>query len=172
MTIPDLRSINGPIRTLLIAYLLAVSVGYVHGTFLVRHTTEMTPAGISERFIGSEAAGVDVEALPPDREIQYEKSVAEVLNITHTHIIVLSMLFFSIALIFLQTSVLPTWLRKILVAEPFAGILVIFGGMWLVRFVHPGWSVLIAVAGTVTTVAFFVMVGVSMWELGGRRSRG
>ncbi len=165
MNLPALRSLPLNIRLLLTAFLLAAAFGFTHGLFFVKHTTQLSTEGIAERYRGTEAMGIDPDTLPEGREIQYEKSEAEILNITHAHIITLSLLFLAVGLIFAMSSGLPSWLRGFVLVEPFVSIVLTFGGMWLVRFQHPAWSILMAVSGVAMTFSFFLMTGWSVWRM-------
>ncbi|PLX33262.1 MAG: hypothetical protein C0600_00805 [Ignavibacteria bacterium] len=164
-----LRALPSVLRRLFAAFLIVAATGYTLGVFFVDHTTNATPAGITERYIGSEASGVDIDALPPDREIQYEKSPAEMLNVTHTHLISLALLFLAVGGIFAFTSNIHQWLKSFLIIEPFLSIIATFGGIWLLRYHSPSWSILIAVSGTLMTICFYAMVGIALWQLLGRR---
>jgi hypothetical protein len=165
--LPPLRTLPPLLRHLLTAFLLVVTFGYTLGVFFVDHSTHLHPDGIAERYLGSETMGVDTDSATMDAELQYEKSASEMLNVTHTHMISLALLFLAVGSIFLLTSGPPSWLRATLVLEPFASIVLTFGGMWLLRYHSPAWSILIAVSGTLMTVCFYVMVGMSLWQLRG-----
>lgn len=165
MTLPRLRDLPRLLRHLLASFLIVIAAGYTLGAFFVDHTTDTDPDGIAERFLGTEGVGIDPMAMPPEREIQYEKSAAEVLNITHTHVISLALVFLAVGGIFVFASGIPGWLRGFLVLEPFLSIVLTFGGMWLLRYHSPSWSILIAVSGMLMSLCFYVMVGVSVWQL-------
>jgi hypothetical protein len=160
-----LRSLPASLRQLLVAFLLAAAAGFTLGVFFVDHTTEAAPAGIAERYRGSEAMGIDIEELPADREIQYGKSSSELLNITHTHILSLGMLFLLVGGIFVFASGIRPALKSFLIIEPFVSLVLTFGGMWLVRFHHPAWAWMIAASGVLMTVCFYAMVAVGVYQL-------
>lgn len=143
------------------AFLVTTWIGVMLGSGFVEHTTRLLPEGIAERYLGTEAMGVDIESMPAEREFQSEKSVAELYALTHTHIIGLAVVFLAIAVIFLWTGVLPRW-RTVLAVEPFVSLVVTFGGMWAVRFVHPGFAWLIALSGTAMVLAITVMTFASI----------
>ena len=165
MTLPRLRDLPRLLRHLLASFLIVIAVGYTLGAFFVDHTTDTRPSGIAERFLGTEGVGIDPMAMPPERDIQYEKSPAELLNITHTHVISLALVFLAVGGIFAFASGIPGWLRGFLVLEPFLSIALTFGGMWLLRYHSPSWSILIAVSGGLMSVCFYAMVLVSLWQL-------
>ena len=165
-----LRSLPRLHRLFLSAFLLVATGGYTLGVFFVDHSTGMRPNGIAERFLGTEGAGVDPASLPPERELQYEKSAAELLNVTHTHMISLALLFLAVGGVFLLAEGVPTWLRGTLVVEPFVSIVLTFGGMWLLRYHSPSWSLLLAASGTLMTLCFYLMTAISLRQLLSRRS--
>ncbi|HOJ05814.1 MAG TPA: hypothetical protein PK916_17600 [Bacteroidota bacterium] len=162
MMLPRLHTLPRALRALLTAFLLSAAVGFGMGVLFVEHSTRLSVDGIAERYRGSEAMGVDIEALPPGREIQYDKSEAEILNITHAHILSLSLLFLAVGAIFALSEGLPGWLRSFVLIEPFVSIVLTFGGMWFVRFHHPAWSMLMAVSGIAMTFSYAVM---TFWSI-------
>lgn len=169
LTPPSLRTLPVVLRRLCLAFLLTATAGFTLGVFFVDHTTASNPAGIAERYRGSESMGVDIEGLPADREIQYEKSPSEMLNITHTHILSLGMLFLLVGGIFSLTTGIPPAMKTLLVIEPFLSLILTFGGMYLLRYHDPGWSWMIAASGVLMTVCFYAMVVISVYQLGTRR---
>ncbi|MDT8325483.1 MAG: hypothetical protein RRA94_15320 [Bacteroidota bacterium] len=163
--LPALNALPRLARHLLAAFLLVVATGYTLGVFFVDHSTDMRPDGIAERYLGTENMGIDPASLSPERELQYEKTPAELLNITHTHMISLALVFLAVGGIFLFASGISSLLRATLVLEPFLSIVLTFGGMYLLRYHSPAWSVLIAVSGTLMTICFYAMVALSLWQL-------
>ncbi|MBE0643996.1 MAG: hypothetical protein IH600_07940 [Bacteroidetes bacterium] len=164
-TFPTVRDLPRPLRHLLAAFLITGMIGFTLGAFFVDHTTGTAPSGIAERFRGSEGIGVDLEQMPAEREIQYEKSPSEMLNVTHTHILALSMLFLLTGGIFSLATGIPPRLKAFLIIEPFVSLIVTFGGMWLVRYHHPGWGYVIAASGLLMAGCYYVMVCVGVYQL-------
>ena len=164
-----LRTIPPTLRRLCLAFLLTATVGFTLGVFFVDHTTNSNPSGIAERYRGSESMGVDIEQLPAEREIQFEKSASEMLNITHTHILSLGMLFLLVGGIFSLATGIPPALKTFLVIEPFVSLLLTFGGMYLLRYHHPAWGWMIAASGALMTVCFYAMIAISLHQLASRR---
>ncbi len=164
-TLPALGHLPQLPRLMLAAFLLVVTTGYSLGVFFVDHSTDMHPDGIAERYRGTEGVGIDPMSLPPERELQFEKSPAEMLNVTHTHLISLALVFLSVGSIFLFAAGIPPWLRATLILEPFVSIVLTFGGIWLLRYHAPSWSILVAVSGTLMSLCFYAMTGISLWQL-------
>lgn len=160
-----MRELPRSVRHLLAAFLLTSMIGFTLGTIFVDHTTRSVPTGIAERFRGSESMGIDLEQLPVEREIQYEKSPSEMLNVTHTHILALSLLFLLTGAIFSLSTGIPPRLKYFLIIEPFVSLILTFGGMWLVRYHNPAWGWLIGASGVLMAGCFYFMVGVGMYQL-------
>lgn len=158
-----LRNLQGVPRLFVSAFLVALTVGYLHGIYLVDFTTHTSAKGTYYNFRGNESVPVE-EAT----EIKFPKSFAEMLDIIHTHIISFALIFFSVGGVFLFSSAAER-LKALLLVEPFAGTLVVFAGMWGVRYAPPelahafGWLMLIA--GIITFLCFGAMVGLCLWEM-------
>jgi len=98
--------------------------------------------------------------------MQFPKSFAEMLTITHTHLL-------SMAVIFLLTGVgialgerpSERWRRR-LIAEPFGALLVSFSAMWLMRYVDARFSWLLAASSAVLAATFYAQSYVILRELG------
>ncbi|HET6401213.1 MAG TPA: hypothetical protein VFH95_07415 [Candidatus Kapabacteria bacterium] len=171
-TLPLLRNLPREVRLFAAMIMLALGLGYAHALAYVYQTTRIVPAGIEQRFRGTEtnpstestpstASAEELEdtteAAPPPTitgELQYQKSLAEMLNIIHTHILSMTFLFSLSGLITLMTASTGTKFRKFVVIEPFIGILVTFAGLWLMRYVHPAFSWLVSLSGTLMALAF------------------
>ena len=167
-TLPLLRNLPREVRLFAAMIMLALGLGYAHALAYVYQTTRIVPAGIEQRFRGTETnpstestAPEELEdttvATPPATitgEIEYQKSLAEMLNIIHTHILSMTFLFSLSGLITLMTASTGTKFRKFVVIEPFIGILVTFAGLWLMRYVHPAFSWLVSISGTLLALAF------------------
>ena len=157
--------------------MLMLFVGYLHAVGYVYLTTRMGPRGIEERYRGTEqhvsaatpsnvsseeaelASHDTASAAPPATvtgEMQYQKSLAEMLNIIHTHVLTMTFIFCLSGLITLMTRTLPPGLRKFAIVEPFFGILATFGGIWATRYISPAFSWLVSVSGALMAFAFFV----------------
>src|SRR2546426_11606259 len=116
------RVVPAPLRTLARWITIVQLVGYTTSLVYVWHTTRLTPPGIEARYRG---ANPDASTAA----MQFSKSFAEMLTITHTHLL-------SMAVIFVLTGIgvalcgsLPERWRRLLVAEPFGALLVSFAAM-------------------------------------------
>ena len=148
------------LKLLLLLTVVNLTVGVGIGLYYVANTTELTPAGTAEHFSGSE---IDAEFAIPEK---YPKPVSELLITTHNHILSLTLIFLVIGGIFYFNSSITGGLKTILIAELFISILTTFGGIWIIRFVHPAFSYLVIISGILMYGCYFIMAGVLLYELG------
>jgi hypothetical protein len=97
--------------------------------------------------------------------MQFPKSFAEMLTITHTHLFSMAVIFVISGLaLALCTRPEERW-RRLLIAEPFAALLVSFSAMWLMRYVDARFSWLLALSSAIMAVTFYVQSFFILWEL-------
>jgi hypothetical protein len=174
------------LRQLALWLLVTLAIGYTTGLVFVAHTTSLSPTGVEERYRGNQAPEVGSGADAPDGpiegtgdaevEMKFEKSYAEMLNITHTHILSMASFFALVAGIFAFSSRISRRWKTVLIVEPFVAIVTSFACLWLMRYVHPAFSYLLMVSSTSMAICFYIMAGVSFVELisrkGGSRAEG
>ncbi len=136
-----------------------LTIGVGVGLYYVGYTTEYSPSGTSEHFSGSEIS--DEFDIPE----KYPKPLSELLNTTHTHIISMTFIFLIIGGIFYFNSIITGAMKTFLIVEPFISIIITFGGIWLVRFIHPGFSYLVILSGILMYLSFFIMASTVFYEL-------
>ncbi len=133
--------------------------GYTTALVFVRLTTRLSPTGIADHYRGSESA---------DGAMQFPKSFAEMLVITHTHLLAMAALFAlsGIGLTFCE-RVSDRWKHRLCV-EPFIALLVSFSAMWLMRYLNPQFSILLAASSGLMAATFYVQSFLVLRELGWR----
>jgi hypothetical protein len=135
-------------------------VGYTTALVFVWHTTRLQPQGVTARYRGAIADSVAVS-----EAMQFPKSFAEMLNITHTHLLGMVVIFlltgFGVALCARPSE----RLRRFLIAEPFAALLASFTAMWLMRYADPSFAWLLMASSTVLAVTFYVQSFLILREL-------
>ena len=136
-----------------------LTIGVGVGLYYIGYTTQYSPSGTSEHFAGSNVSD-DFDI--PDK---YPKPFSELLNTTHTHVISMTFIFLIIGGIFFFNSIITGSMKTILIVEPFISIIVTFGGIWLVRFIHPGFSYLVIISGILMYLSFFIMASTIFYEL-------
>jgi hypothetical protein len=133
-------------------------VGYTTSLVFVRTTTNMAPAGIVSRYRGSEPAAADTT-------MHFAKSFAEMLTLTHTHLLGMAVIFaFSGAALSLCSRPSET-LKRWLIAEPFAALLVSFASIWFLRYVDPRFAWLLAFSSTVMALTFYLQAALILADL-------
>ena len=153
------RSVGAPLRTLARWVTIVQLVGYTTSLVFVWHTTRLVPPGVASRYRGT-------DPLATEGAMQFPKSFAEMLTITHTHLL-------SMAVIFLLTGLgmalcerpSERWRRR-LIAEPFGALLVSFSAMWLMRYVDARFSWLLAASSALLAATFYAQSYLILRELG------
>ena len=157
----ELNTLDKILKNFLTSYLIVLTIGVSIGLAFVNQTTRMTPDGAVERFNGSQ------ETFEDDFEIRenYAKSFSEMLMTTHNHIIGFSFIFFTTGLIFYFNSIVKGFWKTFLLIEPFFSIILSFGSIWGMRFVHDGFVYITVISATLMYISFFTMAGISIYEL-------
>src|SRR5437867_1311973 len=152
------RSVPTTLRTLARWVTIVQLVGYTTSLIFVWHTTRLVPPGVAARY-----RGVDPEAT--QAAMQFPKSFAEMLTITHTHLLSMAVIFVLTGLgVALCERVSERW-KRWLIAEPFVALLVSFSAMWLMRYVDPRFSWLLEASSALLAVTFYVQSYVILREL-------
>ncbi len=124
-------------------------VGYTTSLVFVWHTTHLTPVGVADRY-----RGVDPDSAAG--AMQFPKSRAEMLTITHTHLLSMAMIFvLSGAALLLCSRPGERW-KRFLVVEPFIALLVSFSAMWLMRYADPRFSWLLEASSVTMALTFYL----------------
>jgi ABC-type uncharacterized transport system permease subunit len=151
-----------PVLRTLARWVVAVQVvGYTTSLVFVWHTTRLVPPGIEARYRGT----------PPEAStgaMQFPKSFAEMLTVTHTHLLSMAVIFVLTGLGVALCARVPERWKRWLVAEPFGALLVSFSAMWLMRYVDARFSWLLEASSTVMAATFYVQSYLIWRELGGR----
>ena len=139
-------------------------MGYTTGLLFIHHTTGMTPPGVADQYRGSDSTAVS------DAAMKFPKSYAEMLNITHTHLLSMAAIFIfsGLALALVRAARAERW-RQILVVEPFVALLVSFSSMWLMRYVDARFSWLLSLSSGLMALTFYVQSFFILRELAGLR---
>ncbi len=153
------RAVPASLRTLARWVMIVQVVGYTTSLVFVWHTTRLTPPGIEARYRG---ANPDVG----EGAMQFPKSFAEMLTITHTHLLSMAVIFVITGIgVALCERVGERW-KRLLVAEPFAALLVSFAAMWLMRYGDARFAWLLEASSSVLAVTFYVQSYLILRELG------
>jgi hypothetical protein len=86
------------------------------------------------------------------------------VRVSHIHLFGLTFIFFIVGFIFSHSFVRPLWLKSLIIAIPFAGVIADVLGLYVTKVFTPfAWVVLIA--GVFNGLAFAVMWVVSMYQM-------
>jgi hypothetical protein len=163
MTAPALSwsRLPEPIRALGRWITIVQLVGYTTSLLFIHHTTGMTPEGVVARYRGSDPNAAE-------GAMQFSKSLAEMMTVTHTHLFGMAAIF-GFSGLGLALCVRPSerW-RRILIVEPFVALLVSFSAMWLMRYVDARFSWLLALSSAIMAATFYVQSFLIVRELWSR----
>ncbi|HEX9487255.1 MAG TPA: hypothetical protein VF976_09325 [Gemmatimonadales bacterium] len=152
------RTVPAPLRTLARWVTIVQVVGYTTSLVFVWHTTRLVPPGVAARY-----RGADPEAT--QAAMQFPKSLAEMLTITHTHLLSMAVIFLLTGLgVALCAHLSERW-KRWLIAEPFVALLVSFSAMWLMRYVDARFAWLLEASSAVLAVTFYVQSYLILSEL-------
>ena len=148
--IPNIDTWSYPLRVMTACFLVVLSVGFFTGIRFVGETDSTTPDGIIEHYNGNEQ-DEDVMLM------KFKKSAQEMLTIVHTHILSMSMLFFLTGFLLAQTPINER-LKLFLIIEPFASILLTFGGLYLIWYGVEWFRYVVIFSGIAMTLAYSAAV--------------
>lgn len=157
----NLSNLEPLFKKFITSYIIVVTIGLSLGLYFVNHTTSMTPGGAVERFRGSEVDEDSEFSIPEN----YPIPVRELLTTTHNHILGFSFIFGSIGLIFYFNDRVKGFWKGFLLIEPFVSIILSFGSIWLIRFVHPVFVYVTVISAILLYISFYSMVVISLINL-------
>lgn len=154
------RTLPAPLRTLGRWLTIVQLVGYTTSLIFVWHTTRLVPPGVAARYRGADIDSTSNAAM------QFPKSFAEMLTITHTHLLSMAVIFLFTGIgVALCARISPRW-QRFLIAEPFGALLVSFSAMWLMRYLNPHFAWLLEASSAALAVTFYAQSFLILRELG------
>lgn len=134
------------IKSLILVFIIVLSVGFYGGLSFVNNTTSMNSSDIESHYLGNEndeAAEV----------MKFKKSEGEILTVVHNHILSLSVIFFMLSLILATTSINKKF-KYFLMIEPFLSIILTFGGIYLLWSGIAWFKYVVIFSGILMTFSF------------------
>ena len=134
------------IKSLILVFIIVLSVGFYGGLSFVNNTTSMNSSEIESHYLGNEndeAAEV----------MKFKKSEGEILTVVHNHILSLSVIFFMLSLILATTSIKKKF-KYFLMIEPFLSIILTFGGIYLLWSGITWFKYVVIFSGILMTFSF------------------
>ncbi len=155
--IVNLRQLPSELKLFVGLFLVVLSIGFFTGINFVHLTTEGTVQGIEENYLGNETN--DAAEL-----MKFKKSENQLLNIIHTHILSLSVIFFILGgLVYLTSYGLK--LKKLLLYEGLLSVLTTFGSMYLLWAGIWWMKYLLMLSGFLMLTTFVLSVALVFGEL-------
>lgn len=145
------------IKLLLTAFVIVLSVGFYTGLLFVGETSSVNPNGIEEQYLGNEA---NENAL----EMKFKKTDKQMLNIVHSHILSMALIFFLLGLI-LSTTQLNYKLKVFLMVEPFLSVVLTFGGIYLLWKGFTWVKYIVMVSGALMTISYTLSAVIILKQL-------
>jgi len=158
-----IHSFPKEIKTLILVFLVILSIGFYSGLAFVNETTTTNPQGIASHYNGNED---DENAT----KMQFKKSKREVLTLVHNHILSLSIIFFILSLI-LSTTSINKKLKYFLMFEPFASVLLTFGGIYLLWTGITWFKYIVMISGIAMTFSFATATVLIVFQLLKKKSK-
>ena len=149
-----------PIKQALLAFLLLQLSGVLFGVGTLFMTTELSMEGTSTHYRGDPPPADEFEI-----QDHFEKPLSELLLTTHNHLLGFSFIFGLLVPVFYFSSIITGRLKSFIMVEPFISVLITFLSIWGLRFVSPHFVVLTMFFGVLTYTSYFLMVGVTGYEL-------
>ncbi len=161
----QILKVSREIKWLIFIYLIITSIGFLSALQFVNVTTEGTPKGIQENYLGNEE---DLEAT----ELKFVMQERQILNIVHAHMLSMGMLFFILALLVATTPVGGV-LRKVLLFEPLVSVFLTFGGIYFLWKELLWMKYVVMISGLLMTVSYIVSLIVLLyWLFKNKKSKG
>ncbi len=145
------------LKLLIAAFIVVLSVGFYTGLLFVGETSGVEPNGIEEQYLGNDA---DEDA----QVMKFKKSEREMLTIIHTHILSMSFIFFLLGMILLTTN-LNKKLKTFLLIEPFASVMLTFGGLYLLWMGLSWMRYIVIFSGILMTMTFIISTTIIFLQL-------
>ena len=145
-----LNNLPGMLKLLLCIFLFSILFGYVSGFIMLDLSTGLYAEGIQENILGNEF-NEDYEVL------KFKMSERQLHGIIHSHVIVLSILFFILSILLFFTSY-PRYLKSFFFIEIFLSIWTTFGGLWILWKGYVWSKYMIVISGIIMHSSVFVII--------------
>lgn len=145
------------VRIFCAVFVVVLSIGFYTGLLFVAQTESLTPAGVEANYLGNEE---DAQAAV----MKFKKSPREMLNIIHTHVLSLTLIFFLLGL-FVWGTTLSRGLKQFLTIEPFVSVILTFGGIYLMWLGWTGFRYVVIVSGIAMTLSFVAASIIVIYQL-------
>ena len=152
-----LSNLSKDVKLLTSTFLIVLTIGFFSGTKFLFYSNTTTPIGIEEHYNGNEFSD--------NQEVmKFKKSEKEILNIVHSHILSMSLIFLVIGYFLTKTDI-SNPLKNFLIVEPFVSIVLTFGGIYMLWLEISWFTYVIMISGILLHVCYFLAVFLIFKEL-------
>ena len=145
------------LKLLIAAFVVVLSIGFYTGLLFIGQSSGVSSQGIEQQYLGNE------EEENPE-VMKFKKGEREMLTIIHTHILSMSFIFFLLGIIVVTTKLNKSF-KLFLIIEPFASVLLTFGGIYLVWLGYTWVTYVVMFSGTLMTLTFTLSVLIVLKQL-------
>jgi|APCry1669189101_1035198.scaffolds.fasta_scaffold95966_1 hypothetical protein len=139
-------------KVFLTMFLLSIGCGYLLAVTNVLLNVGMSYNAIVDHYRGNEANMIPIPEFK------------ELITHAHTHVLAMTMMFFTLGFVFMLTSANPL-LKIVVPALSFFSILMDISSMFLVRFVLPQFAITILLAGMLIGVCALIEIVIPLYEM-------
>ncbi|MEN8805814.1 MAG: hypothetical protein ABF278_09340 [Wenyingzhuangia sp.] len=145
------------LKLLVTTFLVVLSVGFYSGITFVENTSGFSTQGVQENYLGNES-DEDSEVL------KFKKNEKHMLNIIHSHILSMGVIFFLLGGLLSLTKINPT-VKKFLMIEPLLSVLVTFTGIYLLWTGVLWMKYIVMFSGILMTASFSASILIVMIQM-------
>ena len=153
-----LKDLEKIMKYFLVMFLITISAGIFTGLCYIHYTSNIAADSISERYSGSD---VEEHEIPEN----FPKSLDNMILVTHEHVNSFAIISLVLGLIFYFNSIVSGKLKLFFMLEPFFSTIITFLSLWLIRYLNDSFAYLVIISSGLMYICWFVMIGVSMFEL-------
>lgn len=146
--------------------MLGLFLGLVSSLFVASARTGLTPNSVRTYYVGEQSPGDD--SLDGALLASAGRPFAELVEVTHLHILGGSMLLFLLCHL-LSVCDVRDELRSFLYICSFSSFLLTFALPWLIIYLHVGFAYLYAPAIIVLLISLVALTAIPLWEMWARR---
>ncbi len=149
----NLSKLSLTIKLFLTLFIICMGMAYLTAVGTVALTEGFNPDSIADHYRGNEAKMIE----PPD--------AAYLMQHTHTHFFGMTLMTFTIGLIFMFARSVPKWLKKFALVDGFIAVLIANASFWLIRYVAAWMSIFMVLSGMLLGISLLIMLVVPLYEM-------
>lgn len=149
----DLKNLSKPVKLFLTMFIICMGIAYLCAIGNIALSEGTSIRDIADNYRGNEEKMIEA----PD--------MAYLMSHTHTHMFGMSLMVFSVGLIFLFTKTGPAWLKKFALVDGFVAVLIANASFWLIRYVAWWMAYLMVISGILLGTSMLIMLVIPLYEM-------